>query len=235
MSKVSATDMQDIVGSQLGIAGPVSGFGIHYKITGDTNVTSATPAVEVELDEKSLEKAEKKSGVTRTPKASHGMDSSSPAGKRQEQGDNMYANMFDKKKLTSAVEKGLSSRVGFVSRSNYRSAIGSPQINPLMRVKQRRMLQLRKTFDQIAARKKKSVPVNAESLPKATLTKMIEAALSTGARMTPIGSLEHAMKLAGYEPKGEAKKSLQQQNKQKKRQWALFVDPHMIPTGWAMD
>jgi hypothetical protein len=224
MSSLTAKDVESVVGPQLGVTGPVAGFGIQYEIAGDTKVSSPTVGVELKLNEKSLAHAEKMSGVTRTPKTgTPSMAPSSPAAQRQEKSDNMYAKMFDKKGLSPSVSKGMSPRVGFGSRPDYRAAFG---INPLMRVKQRRLLELRKTFDQIAAKKKKSVAVNLESLPQEAIRKIVLDALARGDRMTPLGSLARAMKLAGMKPKVMGPK---------KRQWALFCNPEMVPSGWATD
>ena len=225
MSNVSKQDVEGIVGPDLGVAGTVSGLDIHYDIKGDTKVSGSTLAVEIKLDEKSLERAEKVTGVTRTPKlGSEAVPASAPASQRRVQSDNAYASMFDK--------KGLSSKVGLSSRRDYRSVMTATSMSPLARVRRRRMLELRRTFDQIAALKNKTVAVNVESLPQAALKKIVEDATTRGDTLTPVGSLSHAMKLAGITPK-EAKAL--KKNTPKNRQWALFVDPNLVPTGWAMD
>ena len=68
------------------------------------------------------------------------------------------------------------------------------------------MYKLRQTFDQIAKLKKKTVSVNTENLPKDALQRMVEEAISSGTKVTPVGSLKHAMKMAGY-TSGEIKKA----------------------------
>ncbi len=223
MTKVTSKEVEGLVGPDLAVPGGAAvGMGIHYDIVGDTNVTSSTAGVQVKLDEKSLERAEKMTGVTRTPKPGK-QRIPEAAAKKQEQTDDKYVGMFDKKGLKYGTRSG--------PRPNYRSAMSSSAASPLSRVKQRRLLELRRTFDQIAAAKTKSIPISAERLPQETLRKMVQDAIKRGDQMTPIGSLEKAMKLAGI-----TQKDLDNKKKpQKKRQWALFFNPEMIPSGWATD
>ncbi|MFA4995073.1 MAG: hypothetical protein WC521_07215 [Bdellovibrionales bacterium] len=225
MAVITSTEMESIVGPQLGvIGGAATGLDIHYKVDGNTDISSSTIPVNVKLSEKSLINAEKKTGVTRTPKPnSQAMSPTSAIAKRQAQSDDKFAGMFSK--------RGLSPRMGFTPRPDYRAALAAPAVGPLAR-NQRRLLALRKTFDQIAARQKKAVPLSAESLPQDILKRMVEEAIRRGDKMTPVGSLSHAMKVAGISPK---ELGGNKNNTQKKRNWALFFNPEMIPSGWAMD
>ena len=224
MTKVSSTEVEGLVSSQLVIPGGAgAGMGIHYDIVGDTDVSSPTAGIQVKLNEKSLERAEKMTGATRTPKP-ESRAAPSAVSKKQEQSDNKYVGMFDK--------RGLSYGTRFGPRPDYRSTLSSSAASPLARVRQRRLLELRRTFDQIAAAKTKSIPISAERLPQETLKKMVEDAVKRGDQMTPIGSLSRAMKLAGVTPKELGAKP---KPAQKKRQWALFFNPEMIPSGWATD
>jgi len=194
MTKVSSTEVEGLVGSQLVIpGGDAAGMGIHYDIVGDTDVSSPTAGVQVKLNEKSLERAEAKTGVTRTPKPGDKV-APSAVSKKQEQVDNKYAGMFDK--------RGLSNKIGFSPHPDYRSTLSSNAASPLARVRQRRLLELRRTFDQIAAAKTKSIPISAERLPQEALKKIVEDAIKRGDQMTPVGSLDRAMKMAGMQNKG---------------------------------
>jgi hypothetical protein len=196
MTKVSSTEVQGMVGPELAVTGgAANGLGIHYDIVGDTDVSSPTAGVEIKLNEKSLQNAEKQTGVTRTPKPGpQAMSSSSPAAKRQEQGDNKYASLFNK--------RGLSHTVGFGPRPDYRSTLSPSAASPLARVQKRQLQKLRKMFDEVAARKTKKVAINAESLPQETHKQMVMDAITRGDQMTPIGSLDQAMKKAGMQSKG---------------------------------
>ncbi len=225
MSGVTSKDIEGIVGPDTGVAGHVAGLGVHYDISKtDPKVSGQNVEVALNLNEKSLQRAEKNTGVTRTPKpgAHKPAAAMSAASKKGEKADDAYAGMFDKRRL--------SSRVGMSARPNYRAAMTTPGVGPLARVKNRRMYQLRRAFDQIAAHKNKTALVKTENLPQEALKKIVMAAIQKGETMTPVGSLSRAMKLAGIKPKNALEKQTQ-----KKRQWALFVDPNLIPTGWAMD
>ncbi|MFA5041199.1 MAG: hypothetical protein WC464_06165 [Bdellovibrionales bacterium] len=218
MSGISATDIEGIVGPDTGIAGHVAGLDIHYDISkADPKISGSSVVVDLNLNEGSLKRAEKVTGVSRTPK--HGPKStvSAATAKHGEKADNAYAGMFSK--------RGLLSAVGLGARPNYRAIMNSTPIGPLARVKQRRMLQLRRAFDQIAAAKTKTVAVNPENLPKAAIKKIVEAAINNGSTMTPVGSVARAMKLAGVAPKGGMKNV-----KAKKRDWAM-----LFPNGYIME
>ncbi|MDD3029304.1 MAG: hypothetical protein PHS57_03365 [Alphaproteobacteria bacterium] len=215
MTILSSQDVEAQVRPETGTGGPVAGLDIHYNIDPTTDVSSPVGMVDIKLDEKSLVQAEKKTGVTRTPKKGHAPTVSESMTNKQRHSDDMYASMFDK--------KGLSARVGLAGGPNYRKALSPAPVGPLARVRQRRLLELRRTFDQIAAMKNKKVAVNAENLPQEVMRKMVKEAFAKGEKTTPFGSIAQAAKRVGLKPS------------KKERQWALFVNPELIPSGWAMD
>ena len=225
--------MSEIAADALGLSidGPVAGLGVHFDKPNpdDVKLDSSTPSVDLKVNEGSLKRAENITGVSHTPV--HGSKAEVPlslALTQQKKGDDKFVSMISGNKLQSAVERGMSSRERFGSRPNYRAHMSQSEMpkGPLARIQQRRKLELRRTFNSIAARKKKTVALNADSLPSSMLKKMVEKAINTGLAVTPIGALPQAIKKAGIAPKAAP---------QKKRQWALFYNPEMIPSGWAMD
>ena len=58
-----------------------------------------------------------------------------------------------------------------------------------MRFKARRLRQLRRTFDEISAQRKKNVAINPESLPQSAKERIIESSLEKGEQNTPFGHI----------------------------------------------
>jgi hypothetical protein len=197
MSFVNAEVLKEVVGA---ISSGPAGFGIHYEVAGGANIDQVMN-VDIKLNEHSLLNARVNSEtgknkqvaqtLEQTPKASGSI--ASIAG-QQAAVDNRYLSMFSNRGLSASRELPTPSWGG--RRPDYRTALSAK--NPLLRIRQRRLLQLRKTFDEIACAKKKSVAINPESLPKHVLAKMVEAAISRGDQNTPLGPTPKAAKAVGY-------------------------------------
>lgn len=199
MSFIDAEILKDVVGSHA--AGP-AGFGISYEVENGAHIDAGGGAVEVKLDEQSLARAraQNEGGVnkevakTLAPKPSRSLNAIHG---QQEKTDNRYQALFDKRNLSSIADRGLSPAYGG-HRPDYRALAAK---SPLLRIRQRHLLQLRKTFDEIAQYRKKTVAVHPENLPRRAQEKLIEVALNKGEKNTVLGSLPHAGKAVGYNPK----------------------------------
>ncbi|MCL2474234.1 MAG: hypothetical protein FWF23_04980, partial [Alphaproteobacteria bacterium] len=104
----------------------------------------------------------------------------------------------------------------------------------------RRLLKLRDTFNKIAACKQKIAAVAYENLPEESKRRMIRNAINRGETNTKFGDMERSLKVAGMSPENlpsghKARKKYSAKKKKKERQWALFVNPELIPSGWATD
>jgi len=226
MSNNDLQAAQDALGAQQAISGPIAGFGVHSVV--ESADFSDKPVATLKVDEASVARAEAASGADKlpssVPKASGAM---AKATDRQNKADAQYGAMFSKGARSADADRALSRGPSFGSRPNYNAAFAAQPKGPLARFReQRRLMTLRRTFDQIRSQPKKYVAVNPESLSQAALKHMAEAALANGRLMTPAGSLAKTMKLAGMKPKAAAPK---------KRQWALFFNPEMVPSGYATD
>jgi|GEM_PF-3245394 hypothetical protein len=225
MSNNDLQAAQDALGAQQAISGPIAGFGVHSVV--ESADFSDKPVATLKVDEASVARAEAASGADKlpssVPKASGAM---AKATNYQNKADAQYAGMFKGARLAD-VDRALSRGPNFGSRPNYNAAFAAQPKGPLARFReQRRLMTLRRTFDQIRNQPRKSVAVNPESLSQAALKHMAEAAIAAGKQMTPAGSLVQTMKLAGMKPKAAGPK---------KRQWALFFNPEMVPSGYATD
>ncbi len=256
MTTVDRQTLQEMMGPQA-VSGPIAGMGVHYNVGANASVSSSATAVTLELDEKSLKDAEAKTGVSRSPSPSPKKGTvPAKAIEHANKGEDRYASLVGKSGKQDTIIKAMSKNFGS-RRLDHRTAMTSTASkNPLLRsLNRRRLLELRKTFNQIASAKTKTAIVNAENMPQMALKKMVDRALSQGLNKTPIGEIADAMKKVGYDPSESLQKGLAQQaldndlnttlkkgaganlkpETQKKRQWALFMNPELIPSGWAMD
>jgi hypothetical protein len=200
MSQVAGEILQAVVGN-VG-AGP-TGFDVHYQVKNDAVINGSTNMIDADLNEQSLARARahneggsnKEVAKTLEPAPKTGSALASVALK-QEKADNMYGELFKKRGLSSIAERAMSASPSGFRRSDHRAVLGqagtnkeSLSKNPLMRVKQRQLLRLRKTFAEIAQAKKKTVALNADSLPEQTKTRLIESAIERGEQNTPFGQI----------------------------------------------
>ncbi|MGB9152317.1 MAG: hypothetical protein WCD70_04430 [Alphaproteobacteria bacterium] len=202
MSFVDADVLKSVIGP---VASGPAGFGVNYEVAGGANIVGNSCAVEVKLNEQSLTSAQtqleggENKEVAKTlapPKASGSL--ATIAG-NQGKADSKYLSMFASAGMSSNAERGMAPGPrGQTHRHDYRSAMAAK--NPLLRIRQRQLLQLRKTFDEISALKKKSVVINAENLPQHLLGKMAEAAISKGIQTSALGPAAKIAKAAGYNP-----------------------------------
>ena len=238
MSIIAAEILKEAIGP---VASGPAGFGVNYKIENDANIDASTTGVTAKLDETSLTsaRAQNESGInkqvaaTLDPKIQHQSNQMTSMMSRNEQSDSRYGSLFSKRGLETSVNRSLTPTPRFGARpSNHRTVMPQNVLskNPALRIKQRHLLRLRRTFDEIAGQKSKTVAINPQNLPKQAMAKMVNAALEKGLEMTPLGPIVQAAKLAGLMPKMGAKAA----PAPKKRQWAM-INPELIPSGWATD
>ena len=195
---LDAEILKAVLGPQA--AGP-AGFGINYEVDGGANIEANGGAAEVKLNEQSLAqaRAQNEGGVNKEvaktlapqPKDSKSMTAIKT---RQEKTDFRYEALFNKRTISGAMVNKITTAHGH--HPNYRAAL-TPK-NPLLRIRQRHLLQLRQTFDEIAQFRKKTVAVHPDMLSQQTRDKMIEVAASKGEHHTPVGAVPHYLQKGAY-------------------------------------
>ena len=177
-----------------------AGFDIAFRVKDSAEINAGSNTAVVELDTKSLDAARARNeGGSNKPIAE--MISAKPtigsamtfAENQQSKADTGYQKLFTKRGMGSLADQSVSPMPqGMARRRDHRnvlSNINALSKNPLMRMRVRTMLQLRKTFDQIAAHKKKAVPINPEALPQTAKEKIFETAVANGQKNTPFGHI----------------------------------------------
>lgn len=195
MSDINADDVKAAVGTVLSLDGKISGFGVHLENTGQVNTASGTPTVEFKLNENSLRAAETKSGAhAKTPARSSAAFQHSQTA--QSQADNRYAGLFGHaNKKNSDRLMAMTPAPSLTHHNNY--SMLSPMKNPAERSKQRRLLELSKTFSQIRAQQKVHRSFSLDSLPEGAKKKLVQKAVETGLQHTPFGPVVQAAKKVG--------------------------------------
>lgn len=189
---VDTQTLKDVIGN---VAATTDGHDVHYEVKDGASLDPTNNTVKTELKQESLDKAHARndSGVNKefaqkagpaTPTASKAMNAAVAA---QDKASDQYAAMFAKRGLGKALTPKQAPQP--THRGPYASL--SPENNaknPLMRMRQRHFLRLRRTFDQIT--KRKEVAVNPEMLPQSAKDKMMERALERGDANTPFGPVQ---------------------------------------------
>lgn len=196
-------------------AGP-AGWNLHYKIDG-----SGSEGVTYKLDQGSLDNARQTNDAA-LHRAFGNQPAAAAAAKAESHvasAGNRYQALFDKRGLGHH----LTAAGGMQHRPNYRAQMPSSATRAVYMPKthaQRMVLRqhhtLSKLFNQIQTFVTKST--KPEDLSNETRMKLAEKALQNGVRNSPM-----------------VKAVMKNQPKPRKRQWALFVDPHLVPTGFVTD
>lgn len=201
MTVIDKDSVKATLGAQQSVDGNIAGFGVFHELQGDVNLSSPTPTATFKINEASLARAEQTSGADKIASRTKTGSALTKAQSAQQKVDNQYSSLF-RGSLQTDADRFVKSSQRSDRRPSYRHAL-SPQQNPakspLLRAKNmRRLLELRKTFDQIRARQTKQVQLNPENLPEIAKRKIVEQAMSTGAAFTPLGKLPDAMKKVGF-------------------------------------
>ena len=230
MTEVTAEEVKPMV--QLGVAGgPAVGFGIKHNIE-SVKIGESGASVTTKLDEKSLENAEQRTGIFRSPHLrtpkSKSMDNLSNG---EAKNDSTYASFFSKPQLKNSSQMIMSDPNGnnTARYPNYKSLV-CPSKGPLARVKNRRhMFKLRDTFNSIAKNSKQTTTIKFENLPQEVKRRLAKMELNKGNQDTKFGDNEKSLKVAGIKPETLPKEH-NVNKKKKERQWAK-INTELIPSG----
>ncbi|MDE2029507.1 MAG: hypothetical protein KGI97_02970 [Alphaproteobacteria bacterium] len=193
----------------LGLATGPAGFGMHYDVASGMNEHGA---VELKLNDPSLTAAHKmnEQGGNKIFTALHGSRVPKPSGalafmaQKQDKADNQYFALFARcgldKTARRVMQRSPSSQAHPRSRPQARGHMRATLArevskNPLLRMRQRYFLQVRRTLDEVL--KRKQVRINPEMLPEPVKKKMIETAIQNGQTNTPLGQIPPQMMKGG--------------------------------------
>jgi len=177
---VDAETIKNIVAKP---AGP-PGWNINFDIKQGAEIRADGGVAQTELNEQSLAAARtraesgpnKEVAASLKPRQPQGSSALGFIESQREKVDARYQSLFTKRKLPTP---------------NYRASLAPNAVakNPLMRIRQRQLLQLRKTFDEIAAWKNRAVALNPELLPQQIKEKIVQSSLEKGEKNTPFGHI----------------------------------------------
>ena len=162
-------------------AGP-PGWNINFDIRQGTEIRADGNVAHAQLNEQSLDSARaqaeggrnKEVAASLKPPELKNSTALTFIESQRAKTDARYQSLFTKRKLPPP---------------NYRASLtpGANAKNPLMRMRQRQLLQLRKTFDEIAAWKNRAIALNPEMLPQQVKEKIVQSSLEKGEQNTPFG------------------------------------------------
>jgi hypothetical protein len=191
--------MKSVVGHTVAAAGAAGGLGVHYDVKQGGDASAGTVTAEAELNEASLDRAKaiNGNGDNKIFEQIHAPQSNSLASAESKvsKAEEGYAHLFSKRGLLRATPKGPT----FVPNRrrhdmSLRALSHEVNKNPLLRIRQRHYLALRRTFDEILHRRK--IAINPEMLPQNTKNDIIENAMKTGEQITPLGPTAQVVKRA---------------------------------------